>query len=157
MTAEVVILDTGVLLNVFDVPGFNQKRGEIYQQFGALVDSRASLLLPLAAIFEAGDHIADLSDGRLRRRYAERFRDRIREALAGRSPWIPNRFPDQTALSRWLGDFPDHAMRGRGLSNLSIVRDWEAACKLHQNRRVRIWSLNTLLQGYDRAPSTSLR
>ena len=152
MTAEVVILDTSVLLNLFDVPGFNQNRGEIFQQHRALVGGRASLLLPMAAIFEAGDHIADLSDGRLRRRYAERFRDSIR-----RSPWTPIRFPDRTALSRWLGDFPDHAMRGRGLSNLSIVRDWEAACKLHQNRRVRIWSLNTLLQGYDRAPSTSLR
>lgn len=157
MTAEVVVLDTSVLLNVLDVPGFNQERGEIYQQFRALVDSEASLLLPLAAIFEAGNHIADLSDGRLRRRYAERFRDSIRAALAGRSPWIPTRFPDRTALSRWLGGFPDHAMRGRGLSNLSIVRDWEAACERNKSRRVRIWSLNKRLQGYDRAPAISLR
>ena len=157
MTSEIVILDTSVLLNVLDVPGFNQKRGEIFQQFRALVDGGASLLLPIAAIFEAGDHIADLSDGGLRRHHAERFRDRIRKTLAGRSPWIPTRFPDRPSLCRWLEDFPDHAMRGRGLSNLSIVGDWETACKLHQNRRVRIWSLNTLLQSYDRAPSTSLR
>ncbi len=157
MTAEVVILDTSVLLNVLDVPGFNQKRGEIFQQFRALVDGGASLLLPMAAIFETGDHIADLSDGGLRRRYAKGFRDNIHEALDGRSPWVPTRFPDRPSLCRWLEDFPDHAMRGRGLNNLSIVKDWETACKLHQNRRVRIWSLNMLLQSYDRPPSTSLR
>lgn len=64
------------MLNVLDVPSFNQDRGKVLADFGALVDAGASLLLPLAAIFETGDHIADLRDGRQRRRYAEVFRGR---------------------------------------------------------------------------------
>ena len=120
--SSVVIVDTSVLLNVLDVPSFNQDREEILAEFRRLVDTDASFLLPLATIFETGNHIADLSNGGHRRRYAEVFRDRIREALKGEAPWVPIRFPDERQLGRWLDDFPDFAMRGPGLSDLSIIK-----------------------------------
>ena len=65
--SDIVIVDTSVLLNVLDVPAFNQHRREVFAQFNELLDSGASFLLPMAAIFETGDHIADLPDGRRRR------------------------------------------------------------------------------------------
>lgn len=148
----VVIVDTSVLLNVLDVPSFNQDRGKVLADFAALVDAGASLLLPLAAILETGDHIADLRDGRQRRRYAEVFRYRIREALNGEAPWVPIRFPDERQLAEWLDDFPDHAMRGPDLSDLSIIKAWETECTRHRGRRVRIWALDSHLRSYDRRP-----
>ena len=48
------------------------------------------------------------------------------------------------------GNTPVFAMRGVGLSDLSIIKAWEAACARHPTRRVRIWSLDQHLQGYDR-------
>ena len=149
---DIVIVDTSVLLNVLDVPAFNQHRAEVFEQFDELADADASFLLPMAAIFETGDHIADLSDGRQRRRYAERFRDRIREALKGEAPWVPIRFPDSRQLAEWLNSFPDYAMRGPDMSDLSIIKAWEVECTRHPSRRVRIWSLDQHLQGYDRKP-----
>ena len=89
--SDIVIVDTSVLLNVLDIPAFNQNRAEIFAEFDELLDSGASFLLPMAAVFETGDHIADLPDGRRRRRYAKVFRDRIREALEGQAPWVPIR------------------------------------------------------------------
>lgn len=150
--SDIVIIDTSVLLNVLDIPAFNQDRAEVFAQFKDLLDSDASFLLPMAAIFQAGDHIADLRDGRERRHYADKFRDSIREALEGNAPWVPIRFPDSQQLARWLKSFPDFAMRGPGMSVLSIVKAWEIECARHPARRIRIWSLNKHLQGYDRGP-----
>lgn len=50
----------------------------------------------------------------------------------------------------WLNQFPDHAMRGIGLGDLSIIELFELECRRHQNRRVYIWSYDEDLQGYDR-------
>ena len=150
--SDIVIVDTSVLLNVLDVPEFNQHQAAVFAQFKELLNSNASFLLPMAAIFETGNHIARLSDGGLRRRYAEIFRDRIREALEGTAPWVPIRFPDSQQLAGWLDDFPDCAMRGPGMSDLSIIKAWEIECSRHPSRRIRIWSLDQHLQGYDREP-----
>ena len=150
--SDIVIVDTSVLLNVLDVPAFNQDRTEVFAQFKELLDSSANFLLPMATIFETGDHIADLRDGRQRRRYAEVFRDRIREALEGKAPWVPIQFPDSAQLAGWLVDFPDSAMTGQDMSDFSIVKAWEIECARHPTRRIRIWSLDQHLQGYDREP-----
>ena len=150
--SDIVIVDTSVLLNVLDVPEFNQDRVEILAQFTKFVDAGASFLLPMAAIFETGNHIAKLSGGGRRRRYAKIFRDRIREALEGKAPWVPIWFLDSQQLTGWLKNFPDCAMRGLGMSDLSIIKVWEVECARHPTRRIRIWSLDQHLQGYDREP-----
>lgn len=63
---DVVIVDTTVLLNVLDIPQRNQNRSAVLAEFGALVDGSASILLPMAVVFETGNHIARLSNGRQR-------------------------------------------------------------------------------------------
>ena len=148
----IIIVDTSVLLNVLDVPAFNQRRAAVLSEFEELVKANSRFLLPIAAVFETGDHIADLRDGRERRRYAVIFRNRIREALEGEAPWVPIRFPDSRQLARWLESFPDCAMRGPDMSDLSIIKAWEVECTRHPTRRIRIWSLDQHLQGYDRKP-----
>jgi len=150
--SDIIIIDTSVLLNVLDVPAFNQHRAAVLAEFGELVDVGASFLLPIAAIFETGNHIAHLRDGRERRRYAKNFRDRIREALEGEAPWVPIQFPGSRQLAIWLESFPDIAMRGSGMSDLSIIKAWDTECTRHRSRRVRIWPLDRTLQGYDRVP-----
>ena len=148
----IVIVDTSVLLNVLDVPGFNQDRQADLAQFRDFIEAGANLLLPMAAIFEAGNHIAQLADGQQRRRYAGMFRDQVRKALAGEAPWTPIRLPDERELAAWLDDFPDSAMRGAGMGDLSIVKAWERTRTQHPARRVTIWSHDQHLAGYDRIP-----
>ena len=148
----IVIVDTSVFLNVLDVPGFNQDREADLSRFNDFIEAGASLLLPIAAIFEAGNHIAQLASGQRRRRYAEAFRDRVREALAGQAPWTPIRLPDDRELVDWLDSFPDSAMRRAGMGDLSIVKAWERTCVQHPARRVSIWSHDQHLAGYDRRP-----
>ena len=148
----VAIVDTTVFLNVLDVPGCNQDRDTVMDQFEELVMSGANLLLPVAVVMETGNHIADLRSGGQRRNSARVFCDRVQEALDGTAPWVLTPLPDRRQVGTWLERFPDCAMRGLGMSDLSIIDTWEEACKRHRSRRVRIWSCDIHLQGYDRRP-----
>ena len=148
----VVIVDASVLLNILNVHQFNQDRSAVVAQLDEFMNAEAHLLLPLTAIFQTGDHIADLRDGRQRRRYAKRLRETVRNALSDKAPWDLAPLPDMRSLGEWMEIFPDHASRGPGLSDLSIIGIWERARERSPHRRVLIWSLDTHLQGYDSAP-----
>lgn len=149
--SAIVLVDTSVLLNVLDVPGFNQRRAHVLREFAAWVDAGAYLFIPLAAVFETGNHIAQLADGRLRRRSAEHFVGAIQAAINDQAPWKPMRFPDVGVLGNWLNDFPNAAMQGHGMGDLSIRKDWEAQCAQFPMSRVKVWSLDADLSSLDRS------
>ena len=146
------IVDSSILLNVLDILGFNQDRVDVFEQFRLSVEAGHLFLLPLAAVLETGNHLADLADGRVRRHHAQRFQRRILEALDGHAPWAPIEFPETSRLRGWLHDFPDRAMRELGLGDVSIIDEWERACRRHPSQRVRVWTLHRQLQSYDRLP-----
>lgn len=146
----VIIIDTCVLLNVLDIPGFNQDREQVLTELGAKLDRGENLLLPFCAILETGNHISQLSTGGNRRRFAEKFVTEVRSALEGRAPWTATQALSLEDLNSWLSDYPDSAMREVGLADLSIINEWEAACIRHPEHRVMIWSLDGGLGGYDR-------
>ena len=148
---EIVIVDTSILLNILDVPGFNQDREVVLGQFEQCIDRDATLLVPLGVVLEAGNHIAQLG-GNKRRHHAKKFRDQMGKALAGEAPWNLVPLPDHTQLNGWLNDFPDSVTRKIGLVDLSIIKEWEAARQRHSLSRVRIWSLDDHLKGYDHKP-----
>lgn len=149
--SAIVLVDTSILLNVLNVPGRNQQRSRVLDQFDAHIEAEDHLFIPMAAIIETGNHIAHVSDGRLRRQAAERFVEQIRAALEGEAPWKPLNLPSHHDLSAWLLDFPDSAMRQVGMGDLSIQKEWAALCTKHPLTRVAIWSADADLQGFDRA------
>jgi hypothetical protein len=150
--SEIVLVDTSVLMNVLDVLGFNQRREAVLKEFARLIDAGAHLFLPMAAVFEAGNHVAKLADGRLRRRMAELFATEIEKAIRGTAPWKPVRFPDQQSIAAWLDEFPDAATRGLGMGDLSILDEWRQQCMRYPMTRVRVWTLDADLEGLDRSP-----
>lgn len=154
---SVILVDTSIFLNVLDVPGFNQNSIQVRQELEELIENEDSLLLPIAAIVEAGNHIAQLSHGSNRRRFAEQFVEQVKMAFSGDAPWTPTRVPDLELLAEWLTEFPDRAMQGISLGDLTIIKEWEAACERHPRMRVRIWSLDQHLKGYDRSVRFRLR
>ena len=150
---EVVFVDTSAFMNILNVPAFNQKRAAAVAELRKIVDrSDITLLLPTASIIESGNHIAQLSDGGERRRYAEIFATQIKRALRDEAPWKVAPFPDASTIRQWMCNFPDHAMREIGMADLSIIQAWEDACKRHSRHRIRIWSYDHHLSCYDRQP-----
>lgn len=159
--SAIVLLDTSIYLNVLDIPDFNQDRDEVFAALGVAIDGGDYFLLPLATVWETGNHIADLADGQTRRQHAARLLDDVTKAFAGNAPYRATHFPDREEFLKWLADFPDTVMRskspkkqreGVSLADLSIIKEWERNCALHPMSRVRIWSLDGDLSGYDRQP-----
>ena len=144
----VVLIDTSIFLNVLDVPGRNQERIAVLQELQLRLEADDELLLPIAAIIETGNHIGHVPGGRLRRQTAERFVTEVQKALDGMAPWVPARPITIDDIADWLEGFPDHAMRERGLGDVSIIAEWERQCLLSPQRRIEIWSLDQHLQGF---------
>ena len=106
----------------------------------------------MATILETGNHIAQNGDGNQRRTCAEKFVNQVTQALEGKSPFTPINFLKKEDLQGWLKEFPDEAMGGRGLGDLSIIHDWQRICDQNPVRRVYIWSLDNHLNSYNRPP-----
>lgn len=151
---SIVLVDTSVFCEIVPVPGRSQLRDEILGQLEEHIQNEVTLLLPIATILETGNHIAHINDGRQRRVTAEKFVQLVQQALGnieGPAPWtVPQPLLSPEDLQRYLNEFPDHAMREIGLGDLSIIKEYERQCQLHQLRRVFIWSLDDHLSAYDR-------
>ena len=147
---DIVLIDTSIFLNILDVPAFNQDRSAVLDQVGICLEQNAVFLLPIAAIVETGNHIAQLSSGSDRRRFAILFCEQVNAAIAGEAPWQAMRTPDTEMIRSWLPQFPDYSMREIGMGDLSIIKDWEETCKKHAAWRVRIWSLDNGLAHFNR-------
>ncbi len=144
----VCLLDTTILCNIVPVPGRDQSRDETLQQMAERAARGEWLLLPVATIVETGNHIADCGDGRVCRATAERFCGIVSDALDGEAPFTPTPPFELEALKAWLVGFPDMAMKGVGLADLSIIKEFERQCRLHPHGTVSIWSLDAHLSGY---------
>lgn len=160
--SAIVLLDTSIYLNILNVPGNNQDRAAVLDDFAVKIDAGDCFLLPFATILETGNHIADLPDGGKRRAYAEVLVDDVTKALQGAAPYRPTQFPSRDEFLEWLHEFPEYAMRrkqarrpkeeGVSLSDLSIIKEWQRTCDLNSMSRVFVWSLDGDLTGYDRVP-----
>jgi len=153
----IALVDTSVYCNILDIPGFAQNRDDVVARLRLYIAEPATLFLPIATIIETGNHIAHIRDGRLRRSSARRFAVQVCQALDGIAPWtVPQPLLDPTNLRGYLDEFPDSAMRGLGLADLSIIKEFERQCELtHDTRRVFIWSLDDHLRAYDFRPQQS--
>jgi hypothetical protein len=101
---------------------------------------------------ETGNHIAQNGEGNQRRACANRFVNQVTKALEGKSPFKPISFLQPEDLQQWLIEFPDSAMQGSGLGDLSIIHDWRKLCLQNSGRRVYLWSLDEHLKNYNQEP-----
>ncbi len=148
----IYIIDTSVLLNILDAPGYNQDRDTVFADFKDRIKAKSRFQLPIAAIIETGNHIARIPNGDRRRRCAEKFCNMVEKALDGQAPWVVTQTPDAQKIRKWLAQFPDHAMQALSIADTSIIHVWEEACIRNRGKRVAIWSLDQNLAAHDRKP-----
>lgn len=144
---DVHLVDTTILCNIVPVPGRDQDRKAVMQQFDDYIELGVNFILPMATIIETGNHIAQNGDGRQRRTAAKRYVILVKDAIDGNSPFSPTRFFEPEELRLWLDEFPDFAMRKIGLGDLSIVEELNKQRELNPYRTVSVWSLDSDLRG----------
>jgi hypothetical protein len=147
--SAVCLIDTTIFAEILNIPGMTSRRDEIFESLQQKIAANESLFLPMATIFETGNHIAQNGDGTQRRKCAELFVEQVQKALDGTIPFTPLSFPTSEDMQKWLADFPDSAMRKSGIGDLSIIHEWNRQCALNHGRRVYIWSLDEHLSGHD--------
>ena len=148
--SRIALVDTSILLEILNVPNKAEKHPETFAALAEKIRNREKLFLPIATIFETGNHIAQNGDGRQKRKCAGDFADFIKKAIEGKTPFIPLRFPDSTVLADWINKFPDSVSKGYSLGDISIICDYELTCQLNPYQPVYIWSNDVHLSGYCR-------
>jgi len=148
----ICLVDTSIFCNLLEVPGRCQDKQAVLEGLEQKIHDRWSLLLPLAAVIETGNHIAHCANGANRRSAAERFVRQVRMAMEGKAPWVVTPISDTSDWLSWLDDFPDNAMRGVSIADLTIIKEYERQCALNPARRVMVWTLDGDLNAYDRVP-----
>jgi predicted nucleic acid-binding protein len=147
---SICLIDTSVFSIYITAPKTDRAFKDVDHRLRKLIGDRATLLLPMATIVETGNQVARYGDGRRRREAANRFVEAVGKAIDGAAPWTPTPFFEAEALRTWLAEFPDHAMQGKGLGDVSIIKEFERQCALHVGHDVFIWSHDEHLAGYHR-------
>lgn len=156
---EVVFIDTSVLLCILDVPGKNQDRESIVEEFTVLATGDGNtLILPVATIVETGNHIAQLSNGEQRRTRMGALCKLLLDSATATAPWVVgNAHWNQSFVQKLVEGRTDHpieplvalATRGVGIGDASIIHEahlYRAATSTPSAQSVRIWTLDAGLQ-----------
>ena len=148
-------VDTSVFCNLLPVPGFDQHRAEVTAEYRERLDRRHALILPVTAVVETGNFVAQLPDGRLRRRTAQLFTDVLRLVVQGRAPWTLHEFSwGIEFLSRFLdgadttSTLVEHAANKLGAGDLCILTERQTYTVRTGLTDVRVWTRDNALSGY---------
>lgn len=155
MNHAVCLVDTSVFVEILGVRGKSSEHDAFLRELAARVADGEIMVLPLATIFETGNHIAQQADGTSRLAIASRFSEEVRLAVESSGSGVfalsieDELLPKKDFLA-CLDSFPSHAITGVSFGDLTITNEFERVCALNQGRRVYIWSLDSWLASHDR-------
>lgn len=154
MDKLVLFIDTSVLCNLLDVPGRNQRYDEIRGEFERYLDDGAYFVIPVTAVIETGNFIAQCSGDR--RAAAERFVALLKSTADEEVPW-------QLHALDWNGDFLHNLCGGdrtgqelvdllgngqMGTGDVAILCERSAFAERTSFKDVQIWTLEQTLRAY---------
>lgn len=84
----IVFIDTSILCNVVPVPGRDQHATEVLAEMAERLRSGHNFILPITAVIETGNFIAQLPGGSQRRAAAMRLSELLRLVCEGKAPWV---------------------------------------------------------------------
>jgi hypothetical protein len=136
----------------------NQDRELVVEEFEILATTGNTLILPAAAVIETGNHIAQLSDGEVRRRRMEALSRILDQSAKSQTPWVVGKADWDSQFIQLLvdgspdGTIPnlvDLATRGVGVGDASILheaRAYRASTSVPSGQPIRIWTLDAGLR-----------
>lgn len=136
------IIDTSVMDNLLDLPGWNQRHEETKDELLRLVKRKVTLILPVTTVIETGNHIAQLT-GADRYALAQKFAGILRATARDEAPWHFGPPFDAIFLLRVADLLPQMAARGIGGGDTSIKAAFEKYVADTPNVSVKVWSYDS--------------
>ncbi|MET9291583.1 hypothetical protein [Streptomyces sp. NPDC003077] len=141
---------------MLEVPGKCQDREKVLQELRRKREVRdCDLLLPVTAVIETGNHIAQLADGYQRRTSAEKFAAVLRMVVEGKAPWALNEVEwDAAHLSTLIAggstgsSLVEHACNRLGCGDLNILIERDRYLARTSGITATVWTLDELLSAY---------
>lgn len=156
--ARALFVDTSVLCVLLQIPGKSDGRNDIINEFVERQRKGALFVIPVAAVVEAGNHIAQLSDGHDRESRSRALKDLLERSLAGTHPWVVSGVAWDHGLVRSIihggGSAPDLVQAARsnvGTGDLSILaemRAFAARTETPSALPVELWTLDAGLRAF---------
>lgn len=148
----VTFIDTSVLCELLQVPGKCQRHEEIRRELEERIVGGEELVIPITAVIETGNHIAQARS----RAAAERFVNLLRSAGEEGSPFIVHRvaWDDEFLADLCAGDateetFADLAGSGRmGAGDIAILVERDRFKRISAYVNVPVWTLEAILGAY---------
>lgn len=152
----VVFVDTSVLLNIVQVPGKDQDYEQVVEELRDRVERGEELVLPVTAVVECGNHVAQIKGAHDDRfAAAGRFVNVLRAVRDGEAPWTFNQ-------TEWDGEYwsaliggagtgeplEELLNRGIGTGDVAILAERETYRRRTGLQDVRIWTLDVGLSAY---------
>lgn len=148
MNREYVIIDTSIFLELLNVPNKANNSEQVWKDFDDKSENGVVFFIPLAVIFETGNHIAQNGDGRQRRSCAEKFVFFVTKMLNAESPFHFIDFCDKEEISSWINEFPNYGSCGVTFGDFSILKDLKKLQEKFPNENISIWTLDKQLDSY---------
>lgn len=145
---QIEFIDTSVLCNIVPIPKFDQDREAIVAEMAEKMERGVEFILPITAVIETGNHIAQVADGTARRTAAQNLESLLRMVIESKAPWTLHEIAwDKGFLERFLAgassqvSYVDHAQAKVGAGDLCILteRDHYTARSL---KDAGIWTLD---------------
>ncbi|MGQ4616670.1 hypothetical protein [Nocardia sp. R7R-8] len=157
---QVVFIDTSILCNLVPVPGRDQDAESVRQELKNRITVGEQFILPITAVIETGNFIAQLSNGGLRRKTAQRLEEILKLICAGKAPWVLHDVPwNRAFLERLLegadsgADYVTHAQNGVGLGDLCVLAERQSF-EMRSRIPTTIWTLDDGLRAYSPSAET---
>lgn len=153
--AQVVFLDSSVLLNLLEVPHMCDDREKVLAKFERFRKQDTTFIFPITAVIETGNHIAHVAGG-ARRGCMGRFVGFLQMALDESAPWAVSGVGwDRDFLTALLdggGDrmaLLDFCTSGIGCGDAGLLLEIERyRAKIPGATPVQLWTLDRELQAY---------
>lgn len=154
--STVTFLDTSVLCELLAVPGKSRGDGVVRREFDERVAAGERFVLPITAVIETGNHIAQAPGDR--RRCALALTALVEAAAADRPPftthdvrWDASFLADLLAgdgTGQSFADLAGNGQMGAGDVAILVERDRFVAASALAPEDVRIWTLEAVLGAY---------
>ena len=159
MEQDTIIIDTSVLLVLLKVPSFFEDKDHegVAAQFLEYTNNteKINMIMPITTLIESGNHIAYISNHK-KQHYVKKFSKILSDIYEDEAPW---KYYGHSISKEMFYDisitYKDYALRKVGMGDLCIIKVFEEIKNsVPMNGKLKIWTLDSDLQGYEEVIKT---